>query len=157
VSTRPQIRTEWPWIRSGPLFKVHLDAAGDLEDLLGRWPYVRIDLDGRTMTSREAAHAEIGRAFDFPDWYGPSWDGFADCMGHFVTEHAGSLVAVVWSHADVAAKVAPTVAIEVGWALLGVRFGEIPSLPPTNDARIDLDVFVTGRTPDFDRPDVIRL
>lgn len=99
--SRPHIRTEWPWIRSAPLFKVHADAVGELE--------------------------ELGRAFGFPDWSGPSWDGSNDCMGHFVTEHDGALVAVVWSHADVAVRVAPTVAIE-------------------------MDVFVTGSTPDFDRP-----
>jgi len=150
--SRPHIRTEWPWIRSAPLFKVHADAVGELEDLLARHDYLRVDLDGRAMTSREAAHAEIGRAFGFPDWYGPSWDGFNDCMGQFVTEHDGALVAVVWSHADVAARVAPTVAIEIGWALLEVRFGAMPSLPATSNARIDLDVFVTGSTPDFERP-----
>ena len=43
-------------------------------------------------------------------------------------------------------------AIEIGWALLEVRFGAMPSLPASSKARIDLDVFVTGTTPDFDRP-----
>jgi hypothetical protein len=32
--SRPHIRTEWPWIRSAPLFKVHTDAS-----------HARIDLD----------------------------------------------------------------------------------------------------------------
>lgn len=146
------MRTEWPWIRSAPLFKVHTDATAELEALLARWPYLRIDLDGRRMTTRDDAHAEIGRAFGFPDWYGPSWDGFNDCMGHFVIEHDGALVAIVISDVESAAAAAPVTAIEVGWGFLEVKFGVIPTLGAGQTATIDLDVFMVGDGPDFDRP-----
>jgi hypothetical protein len=157
VSTRPHVRTELPWLRSGPIHKVHTSALGEMDALIERAGYLRIDLDGSVMTSRAAAHAEIGRAFGFPDWYGPSWDGFNDCMCGWVVEHDGALVAVVIDDVEAAAAAAPVSAIEVGWGLLEVKFGVIPTLGAGQTAAIELDLYMVGSGPDFDRPDVIRL
>ncbi|GAA1922034.1 barstar family protein [Nocardioides hwasunensis] len=153
MSDRPHVRTELPWLRSGPIHKIHTSAVGEMDALIERAGYLRIDLDGRAMTSRAAAHAEIGRAFGFPDWYGPSWDGFNDCMGHFVIEHDGALVAVVIHDVEAAAAAAPVSAIEVGWGFLEVKFGVIPTLGAGQTATIELDLYMVGSGPDFDRPD----
>ncbi len=150
--TKPGVRSGLPWLRSGPLYRVHNDAEGLLDDFVREQGYQRIDLDGRLMTSRAAAHRAIGTAFGFPDWYGNSWDAFDDCLGGFVVENDGGLFAVVWHHVDAMANAAPATTTEVGWALLLAAFGEMPSLPPSVPARIDLDVFVLGAGDDFDRP-----
>ena len=104
------------------------------------------------MTSRSAAHAELARAFGFPDYYGRNWDAFNDCFGDFVEEHSGELVAVVWDHIDVATRAAPVTAVEVGWALLECAAGSMPSLGEGVDWRIALDVFAVGEGGDFDSP-----
>ena len=150
--TRPHVRSALPWLRSGPLFRVHSSAVAELDAFVEGSGYLRIDLDGRRMTSREAAHAELKRAFGLPEWCGASWDAFNDGFGHFVLEHDGALVAVVLHHLDELAGAAPATAVEVGWALLECKLGVMPSLAPTTSARIQLEVFVVGDGPDFDRP-----
>ena len=35
-------------------------------------------IDGRRMTTRADAHAELARALDFPDWYGGNLDALWD-------------------------------------------------------------------------------
>lgn len=149
---RPWVRGELPWVRSGPLFRVHRSALEDLDVFLDRFSYLRIDLDGRAMTSRSAAHTELARTFGFPDYYGKNWDAFNDCFGDFVADHSGELVAVVWDHVDVAAHSAPATAIEVGWALLECAAGSMPSLGEGMSWHIAMDVFVVGDDEDFDRP-----
>lgn len=136
---RPSVRSELPWLRSGPLFRVHLSARDLLGTFLHRHGYHRVDLDGRAMTSRSAAHSELATAFGFPDHYGANWDAFDDCIGDVVERHTGSLVAVVWNHLDVSAAVAPATSVEVGSALLDQSGGP-------------LDVFAVGDGQDFDRP-----
>lgn len=82
-------RHELPWLRSGPILRVHGSATGELDALLARDGWHRIELDGARMTDRAAAHREIGRAFGFPEWYGNSWDAYHDCCFGFVEAHEG--------------------------------------------------------------------
>ncbi|GAA5142042.1 hypothetical protein GCM10023340_04870 [Nocardioides marinquilinus] len=151
VSNRPSVRGELPWL-SGPLHRVRNDAWPLVDDFLERWSYRRITLDGRAMTSHEAAHAQLHAAFDFPDWCGANWDAFDDCFGHFVHQNDGALIAVVWRDMDVAARHAPATAAEVGWGLLSCKYGTMPSLPAGAEWAVDLDVFVVGDGPDFRHP-----
>lgn len=37
-------------------------------------------IDGRRMTTRADAHAELARALDFPDWYGGNLDALFDAL-----------------------------------------------------------------------------
>jgi RNAse (barnase) inhibitor barstar len=136
---RPSARSELPWLRSGPLLRVHGSARDHLDAFLARHSYRRFDLDGRAMTSRLAAHSELARAFAFPEYYGENWDAFDECFGDLIEQHAGDLVAVVWNHVDVSARLAPATTVEVGRALLDERFGP-------------LDVFALGDGDDFHRP-----
>lgn len=152
MTGRPWVRGELRWLRSGPLYRVHRSAEPLLDEVLARNGYQRIELDGRSMTGRLAAHAELARAFDFPDWCGPNWDAVNDCLGDFVHRYDGQLVAIVLHDLDIAARAAPATAGEVVWALLQLAFGQLPSLPPSVTWRIDLDVFATGGGTDFDRP-----
>ncbi|MBB2985312.1 barstar family protein [Terracoccus luteus] len=150
---RPWVRGGLPFLRSGPLWRVHTKALPRLDEFVAQHGYRRIELDGRRMTSRDAAHAELKRAFELPEWCGANWDAFDDGLGHFVSAHDGELVAVVWLHADEAARLAPATAVEVGWALLLCTTGGMPSLPTRSTLHVDLDVFAVGDGPDFDGPD----
>ena len=136
---RASARGELPWLRSGPLLRVHGNAREHLNAFLARHSYRRFDLDGRAMTPRLAAHRELARTFAFPDYYGANWDAFDECFSDFIEQHSGDLVAVVWNHLDVSARLAPATTIEVGCALLNHRAGAP-------------DVFALGDTEDFDRP-----
>jgi RNAse (barnase) inhibitor barstar len=137
---RSSAREELPWLRSGPLFRVHSSAREQLDAFLARHSYRRFDLDGRAMTSRLRAHLELARAFAFPDYYGGNWDAFDECFDDFIERHSGNLIAVVWDHVDVAARLAPATTVEVGYALLDERTGDGPV------------VFALGDADDFDRP-----
>ncbi|NLG23379.1 MAG: barstar family protein [Actinomycetales bacterium] len=152
MTDRPNARRDLPFLRSGPLSHVHVEAWPLLDAHLERWGYLRVELDGREMTSRPAAHRHIGRAFGFPDWYGAGWDAFNDCIGQYVVDHDGERVAVIWRHLDVAARAAPATVAEVGWGLLEVQIGDMPAQNPANTTRIELAVFAVGDGPDFDRP-----
>nr|WP_306271407.1 barstar family protein [Ornithinimicrobium sp. HY1793] len=114
---------------------------------------MRIELDGRRMTSRPEAHRHIGEVFGFPDWYGAGWDAFNDCIGQFVVDHDGQRVAVIWRHLEVMARVAPATLAEVGWGLLETQIGDMPAQNPANHTRVELVVFAVGDGPDFDRPE----
>jgi RNAse (barnase) inhibitor barstar len=151
TTERPWVRGELPWL-SGPLYRVHQSARKDLDSFLGRFPYRRIDLDGRAMTSRTAAHAELARAFAFPDYYGHNWDAFDECFGDFAAERSGELVAVVWDHVDVAARTAPATMVEVGWALLERSTTFLSAAAQDSGAPVGFDVFAVGDGDDFDRP-----
>lgn len=37
-------------------------------------------IDLRGITSKAALHALFKEKLGFPDWYGPSWDAFWDCI-----------------------------------------------------------------------------
>jgi len=148
---RPWVRGELPWLGSGPLFRVHSDSLGELDAFLDRFGYERVELDGRRMTSRLDAHAELARAFDFPDYYGKNWDAFNDCMRDVVHDHDGTRFAVLWRHVEAAASAAPATTVEVGWALLETASGAMPTLRDDDPSRIALDVFCIGDGADFDR------
>ncbi len=149
---RPHVRSALPWLRSGPLWRVHTSAAPELDDFLDGAGYVRIDLDGAAMTSRAAAHAELARAFAFPDWYGGSWDAFHDCWYGFAGDHADDLVAVVWHLDAAAAAAASATTAEVGWALLECATGHWPTPYPPPPTTMVLDLFALGDGDDLDRP-----
>jgi hypothetical protein len=89
--TRPWVRGGLPFLRSGPLWRVRHEAEPELDRFLAEAAYLRVDLDGRAITSRPTAHATIGASFGFPDWYGNSWDAFDDCLGQWVLEHDGTM------------------------------------------------------------------
>lgn len=145
------MRGELDWLRSGPLFRVRNEAAGRLNEFLARAGYQVVELDGSVMASRDAAHAELRRAFDLPDWCGHNWDAFADAFREFVDSHQGVLVAVVWRDVDVAARLAPATATEVGWALIDAAWAY--RYPGDPAGILEMDVFVLGEGPDFDAPD----
>jgi RNAse (barnase) inhibitor barstar len=148
---RPWVRGELPWL-SSPLYRVHESARKELDSFLDRFPYRRIDLDGRAMTSRTAAHAELARAFAFPDYYGDNWDAFDECFGDFAADHPGELIAVVWDHVDVAARMAPATTVEAGWALLERSETVLSAAVEDGGAPVAFDVFAVGAGDDFDRP-----
>lgn len=143
----PHVRGAFPWLRSGPLWRMHTSAEPALAAYLDEHGYARLDLDGRLLTSRAAAHAELARLLDFPDWYGAGWDAFHDCFHGFVAAHDGERVAVVWR--DLAAG-APATTVEVGWALLHEAFEHRWS--DSGRPTVWLDVFALGEGEDFDRP-----
>src|SRR5262245_40879479 len=116
------VRGELPWLRSGPLFRVHVSGLPTLNEMLERHSFRVLDLDGRRMTSLTEAHTELARIFDFPDYCGKNWDAFNDCFGDFVEAHDGERIAVVWHHLETAAGTMPATAVEVGWALLECGF-----------------------------------
>lgn len=153
VPDRPNARRDLPFLRSGPLSHVHVDAWPLLDAHLERWGYLRFELDGRRMTSRQEAHRHIGEVFGFPDWYGAGWDAFNDCIGQFVVDHDGQRVAVIWHHLEEMAEHAPATLAEVGWGLLETQIGDMPARNPANRTGIELVVFAVGDGPDFDRPE----
>ena len=57
-----------------------------------------IVLDGRSMDSRAALHAELKQKLSLPEYYGNNLDALNDCLSErrerelFVVEHAGDLL-----------------------------------------------------------------
>lgn len=149
---KPWVRGDLPWLRSGPLFRVRTDAWPHLDAYITGKGYRRFELDGRRMTSRQDAHAELARAFAFPEWCGKNWDAFNDCFGDFVEQHDGQLLAIVWRNIDAAATAAPVTTAEVGWALVEARQGYMPTLAEGTTSRVAIDLFVIGDGEDFDAP-----
>jgi RNAse (barnase) inhibitor barstar len=147
---QPHVRGELPWLRSGPLFRIHRDGEPELDAFLARHAYERIDLDGSAVHDRRSAHALLSAAFGFPDWHGGNWDAFNDCIHGWVADHDGGRVAVVWHDLETSARQAPVTTTEVGWALIDTAFGHRWSTEgrPT----VWMDVFAVGAGDDFDRP-----
>ncbi|GAA0721534.1 barstar family protein [Dactylosporangium roseum] len=136
----PWVRGELPWLRSGPLYRVHTDALPELSRFLDRWSYHRVDLDGRPMASRAGAHRALATVFGFPDHYGANWDAFADSFADYLAARDEHIpVAILWHDIESAA---PATAAEVGWALL-----EHAAAAP-----LPVHVFAIGDGDDFDRP-----
>lgn len=54
----PWVHGELPWLK-GPLLRVRSEAWPLVDEFLRRWDYRRVELDGRTMPSDRAAHAEL--------------------------------------------------------------------------------------------------
>ncbi|CAN7159093.1 barstar family protein [Knoellia sp. LjRoot47] len=149
---RPPVRTELPWLTSGPLWRVHVDVEPELDAFLRRWDYERLVLEGSRMTSRASAHAHLHEVFGLAEWAGPNWDAFNDAFGHWVVEHDGIRLAVVWRDLDVAVAAAPASTAEMMWGLLECTVGDMPTLHPRTTAEITMDVFAVGTGRDFDRP-----
>ena len=76
------------------------EAAESLE-----YPMHRVDL--AQVTTKEAFLDAIGKALDFPDWYGHNWDALADCLTDLSWMAADGYV-IVLEHADAFASAAPT-------------------------------------------------
>lgn len=131
---------------------MHTGASSLVDEFLRRWTYRRVELDGRLMTSRFKAHAELHAAFGFPDWCGHNWDAFNDCFGDYVEENDGARTAVIWRQIEVAARAAPATTAEAGWGLLDCKFGHMPTLAPGSEWSVTMDIFVLGDGSDFDRP-----
>lgn len=143
----PHVRGAFPWLRSGPLWRLRSDTEPLLDAFLAEHGYLRLDLDGRLLISRRAAHAVLKEAFAFPDWYGAGWDAFADCFHGFVSAHDGERVAVVWRDLEAGA---PATTVEVGWALLTAAFEHRWS--DRGRPTLWLDVFALGEGPEYDGP-----
>jgi RNAse (barnase) inhibitor barstar len=128
------------------------EALTTVRSMLSQHDFRVVELDGAKMTSRARAHAELARAFDFPDYYGKNWDAFNDCFGDYVEEHDGERIAVLWHRVAECAAAAPVTAIEVGWALVESSFGAMPTLAPGTRWSLQLAVFAVGVGDEFDRP-----
>lgn len=146
------VRGQLPWLRSGPLHRVHTSAAPVVAEMLAREAFTVVELDGRMMTSVQQAHRELARGFGFPDYYGSNWDAFNDCLWDFAEEHNGGRVAVTWSHVETAAASSPLAAIEVGWALLDSALGWTRAIPAEGSPTMQMEIFAVGEGDDFDRP-----
>jgi RNAse (barnase) inhibitor barstar len=144
----PHVRGALPWLRSGPLWRVQAAAEPELDAFLADAGYRRLEVDGRRLTDRAAAHAHLAEVFGFPDWYGRNWDAFHDCLHDFVAEHDGQRVAVVLRHLEDAA---PVTGVEVGWALLTEAFEHRWS--ERGGPTVWMDVFAVGTGPDYDGPE----
>jgi RNAse (barnase) inhibitor barstar len=55
-------------------------------------------LDGRLLGDKAALLAELGRALDFPDYYGGNWDALEECLAD-LSWHDGPLLLLI-THAD---------------------------------------------------------
>ena len=69
------------------------------------YPVHRINL--AQVTDKETFLAAVGRALDFPDWYGHNWDALADCLTDLSWMAADGYV-IVLDHADAFASANPT-------------------------------------------------
>ncbi len=147
----PWVHGELPWL-SGPPDRVRRDAWSLVDELLRRWNYRRVALDGRAMTSKVDARAELHAAFGFPDWCGHNWDAFNDYFGDFVEQRHGANIAVVWRDLDLAARQAPATTAEVGWGLLDCAFGSMPSVAPGTEWSVKLGHLCRWGGPDFCAP-----
>lgn len=68
------------------------------------YPVHRINL--AQVTDKESFLAAVGRALDFPDWYGHNWDALADCLTDLSWMAADGYV-VILDHADTFANASP--------------------------------------------------
>lgn len=149
TSQEPGRQSALPWLRSGPLRRVSVEAWPELDAHLTAWRYRRVELDGRKMTSRAAVHAELKSAFGLPEWYGANWDAFGDSFGEFLAQNTDARLAILWHHIDQAAAVAPATIVEVGWALLAGAQDARTVISPDARGPTAVDVFVIGEGIDF--------
>ena len=69
------------------------------------YPMHRINLS--KITDKDGFLDAIGKALDFPDWYGHNWDALADCLTDLSWMAADGYV-IVLDHADAFARANPT-------------------------------------------------
>ena len=87
----------------------HMPFAADLalEEAAESLDYAMQRVDLARVTTKETFLEAIGKALDFPDWYGHNWDALADCLTDLSWMAADGYV-VVLEHADAFASAAPT-------------------------------------------------
>ena len=84
-------------------------------------------LDGREMTSREAAYALIARTMRFPAWFGNNLDALADCLGELrkcsmvIILHTDALLAQLGEYGEKLLACFRDSAREVGFRLVEKR------------------------------------
>ena len=47
---------------------------------------MKLILDGKSITGREALLEKMEKAFDFPEWFGGNLDALYDCLGDLMEE-----------------------------------------------------------------------
>lgn len=75
------------------------EAAESLE-----YPLYRVNL--AQVADKEAFLDAVGKALDFPDWYGHNWDALADCLTDLSWMAADGYV-IVLEHSDAFSQAAP--------------------------------------------------
>jgi len=51
-----------------------------LRDELAEAGWTTLIVDGASMIDRRTLFEAFAAGFDFPSWFGGTWDGFADCL-----------------------------------------------------------------------------
>lgn len=80
-------------------------------------------LDGRTLGAKHSLLAALGRALDFPDYFGENWDALEECLGD-LSWRSGPVWLVI-HHADTIPAELLTILIDIfseaacNWARLG--------------------------------------
>ena len=69
------------------------------------YPLHRVNL--AQVTDKEAFLEAVGKALNFPDWYGHNWDALADCLTDLSWMAADGYV-IILEHSDGFAEAAPT-------------------------------------------------
>jgi RNAse (barnase) inhibitor barstar len=70
-----------PWLGHGFIYCVHADAEAVLRQQLEDLAFTAFTIEGDAVVDAQSLHAELARAFEFPEYYGANWDAFYDCIG----------------------------------------------------------------------------
>jgi len=68
------------------------------------YPMLRVEL--ARVTDKDGFLEAVGKALDFPDWYGHNWDALADCLTDLSWMPADGYV-IILDHADAFASASP--------------------------------------------------
>jgi len=95
-------------------------------------------LDGRTLIDKHSLLAAVGRALDFPDYYGQNWDALEECLNDL--SWRDSSVSLVIHHADAIPSDLLMILLDIfaGAASNWARLGRVFSLFLTGLERGDL-------------------
>lgn len=55
-----------------------------------------VEVDARSSPDERGVLTALGRALEFPDYYGRNWAAFADCMADVAAAGGGPLAAVIY-------------------------------------------------------------
>ncbi|GAA0382870.1 hypothetical protein GCM10009530_37060 [Microbispora corallina] len=110
---------------------------------LAKAGFVLCELDGRLISSQEDLLEEVGKALEFPDYYGRNWDAFNDCVRD-LPEWGKPKVAVVWHDSDLLLR--RNVHDFVRSVTLMHRIAESASAIPfeSGDPHLQLEIFYSG-------------